>query len=871
MKKYSALLVLMLIAVTTLAASQNSKVTEPVFVKTAPGFAQQSTTAQGPDRIEQAANNLTTSAGVVNSVFSDRRDPPANDACEQAELVTGPFPVELSGTVAEATVDCPGLLDWNAVWYAIELPYDSQHLIIDWCDTPDSTEITNYGIVYMDDCACDNYVAGNYYWGCGNDNLILTWNAIPGPITVYFPLYIEGAAEYTIVIDVEEYFAIPGNYCYDPFLVDSLPYQFSGTTSDNTHTYGNHLSPDEWHRFTLAAAEQVTISLCGGGTNYDAFLYLLSYDCLTELAANDDFCELQSELTIQLDPGVYQVCVAGYGINHGNYLLDITLSPPCSIQCPPGSVAEGEVDCFDGYFDVVNGGCNSSPPLFGTIEPAEIICGTAGTFLYEGVNYRDTDWYNFALAESSRVSLVSETEFPAALLLLDAADCDSLQVVGEATGNPCQPFAATAILPPGDYSALIAPTLFFGVECGAEYYLELNVADLNNGETIEFALPLTLGDCVANNTSGFINDYDEVCPYTGSTSPDVVYTFFLDYVTDLLFDMCESGYDTKLYVYNSALELIGCSDDDCENSQGNPYRSTIAVEQLAVDRYYVVCDGWGGASGDFELCVTGGDPPEFENCQTAHTPDDAWSTVISHSDDAGTDLLCADRFGDGGEISGLQLWGLSRRYDEGWIDCFEDPVSFAVTFYEDLGLPGDAVVSWQVATTPQPTWEYYDGSPLYRFNLELTPPCLLEQGWVSVQTSGECWFLWMSGEGSDGWCAISEAGGSWQVSQQDRGWCLIINQQVLEPASPATIILHNNHPNPFNPVTNISFDLSAPGQVELSVFNVTGEQVVTLVKGLQGAGQHVVQFDGNDLPSGIYFYTLMAGSFRQTERMLLVK
>jgi len=640
------------------------------------------------------------------STDSDHRDPPPNDNCEQAQIVSAPFPVDITGTVAEATVDCPELLGWNAVWYAIELPFNSQHITIDWCDTPDSLEITNYGIIYMDDCACDNYVAGDCTWNCGNDNLILHWFGVSGPGVIYFPLYIEGVTEYNITINVEEYFPIPGNYCSTPFEVSEIPYQFSGSTSDNTHTYGEHLAPDEWHRFYLENSQEVTVSLCGGGTIYDSYLYLLAYDCMTLLASNDDYCGYQSEITVNLSPGEYNVSVSGYGINHGNYLLDITFPPPCNIQCPPGSVSEGEVACFDGYFDVVNGGCNSSPPLFGTIDHSEIICGSSGTFLYEGINHRDTDWFQFVLAESSRVIYAGETEFSAALMILDADNCDSLEVLDQITADPCQPFTSSVILPPGEFCAFVAPAVFSGVECGAEYYLQLDVGDINNGETIELAIPLEPGTCVSNNTSGYLNDYDEVCPYTGSTSPDIVYTFQMDYVADVLFDMCESGYDTKLYVYNTALELIGCSDDDCENSQGDPYRSFIETEELPADRYYVVCDGWGGASGDFELCVTITNPQRV---------------------------------------------------------------------------------------APQPA--------------ELPP----------------------------------------------------------------TAVLLPNHPNPFNPVTMISYELNAPALVELVVFNVTGGVVATLVNGMQTAGLYSQQFDGSGLPSGIYIFRLTAGDFSQARRMLLVK
>ena len=85
------------------------------------------------------------------------------------------------------------------------------------------------------------------------------------------------------------------------------------------------------------------------------------------------------------------------------------------------------------------------------------------------------------------------------------------------------------------------------------------------------------------------------------------------------------------------------------------------------------------------------------------------------------------------------------------------------------------------------------------------------------------------------------------------------------------MVLSANHPNPFNPVTTISYELIEPQQVELSVFNISGEKVATLVSGTQSAGEHTVEFNGSNLPGGIYFYLLTTGEDSQSNRMLLVK
>ena len=91
--------------------------------------------------------------------------------------------------------------------------------------------------------------------------------------------------------------------------------------------------------------------------------------------------------------------------------------------------------------------------------------------------------------------------------------------------------------------------------------------------------------------------------------------------------------------------------------------------------------------------------------------------------------------------------------------------------------------------------------------------------------------------------------------------------------------LFQNYPNPFNPVTNLEFGISDLGFVSLKVYNVLGKEVVTLVNDKFSPGNYKVEFAGNGLPSGVYFYRLevdlsnpiTAGKFTDTKRMLLIK
>jgi hypothetical protein len=83
--------------------------------------------------------------------------------------------------------------------------------------------------------------------------------------------------------------------------------------------------------------------------------------------------------------------------------------------------------------------------------------------------------------------------------------------------------------------------------------------------------------------------------------------------------------------------------------------------------------------------------------------------------------------------------------------------------------------------------------------------------------------------------------------------------------------LSQNYPNPFNPTTNIKFSIPVSGNVKLSVYNLLGQEVKTLVNGFKTAGTHTITFNASDLSSGVYLYKVEANSFTQTRKMTLIK
>lgn len=83
--------------------------------------------------------------------------------------------------------------------------------------------------------------------------------------------------------------------------------------------------------------------------------------------------------------------------------------------------------------------------------------------------------------------------------------------------------------------------------------------------------------------------------------------------------------------------------------------------------------------------------------------------------------------------------------------------------------------------------------------------------------------------------------------------------------------LAQNFPNPFNPSTKINFGLKSSSNVEVSVYNILGNKVATLVNEFKSAGNHSVSFNASNLSSGIYFYKIVTNGFVQTRKMILEK
>jgi photosystem II stability/assembly factor-like uncharacterized protein len=133
------------------------------------------------------------------------------------------------------------------------------------------------------------------------------------------------------------------------------------------------------------------------------------------------------------------------------------------------------------------------------------------------------------------------------------------------------------------------------------------------------------------------------------------------------------------------------------------------------------------------------------------------------------------------------------------------------------------------------------------------------ENWVenTFFETGNCWSIYFINETTD-------SGDNWFYTIVD-----IDNETVSE--LPNNFLVSQNYPNPFNPTTTIIYQLPEISFVTIKVYDVLGKEIATLVNEEKPVGNYEVEFNGNELTSGIYFYQLRAGSFMETKKMILLK
>ena len=108
------------------------------------------------------------------------------------------------------------------------------------------------------------------------------------------------------------------------------------------------------------------------------------------------------------------------------------------------------------------------------------------------------------------------------------------------------------------------------------------------------------------------------------------------------------------------------------------------------------------------------------------------------------------------------------------------------------------------------------------------------------------------------------------------GNCNESNLIIAENVLPLTFALYDNYPNPFNPITSFRYDLPEDGLVNITVYDMLGNVASNLVNTYQSSGYKFIQWNatndqGQPVSAGVYLYTIEAGKFRQTKKMILLR
>lgn len=278
----------------------------------------------------------------------------------------------------------------------------------------------------------------------------------------------------------------------------SVPGSSSGNTCDNLDNYDEacpytgSTSGDEVYVIS-GFSGQVGVDLCN--SSYDTKLYVYEGGCPgTLVACNDDACNDPSgnpfrsiDCFIANASSTYYVVVDGYfgdcGIYNISTYMAICCSGPCDPQnCPPGAAVEGEPVCFNGYVDAFNGGCNSTPNVFSPIACGQTVCGTGGSYMFDGLSYRDTDWYEFDLPVAGNVTATVCTSFDTQLAAIDGdVGCGFITIIcGSVFGPPQSMLSCEYAAPSGLNWIFVATSAFSGVPCDSPYVLRVTCPDLPN-------------------------------------------------------------------------------------------------------------------------------------------------------------------------------------------------------------------------------------------------------------------------------------------------------------------------------------------------------------------------------------------------------
>jgi sugar lactone lactonase YvrE len=191
-----------------------------------------------------------------------------------------------------------------------------------------------------------------------------------------------------------------------------------------------------------------------------------------------------------------------------------------------------------------------------------------------------------------------------------------------------------------------------------------------------------------------------------------------------------------------------------------------------------------------------------------------------------------------------------------------DGVNWTVYDTSNSGLPNDWVNAIAIDNSGN-KWIGTYGGGLVKFDGE---------NWTVYNTSNSGLpsnFVWA--------IVIDNAGNKW-IGTYDGGLAVYSEGGVILDVKgenrveiPTKFALYQNYPNPLNPATKIKYTVPEESFVKISIHDVLGKEIATLVNERKLAGSYELEFNASNLTSGVYFYTMKAGNFIETRKMVLIK
>ncbi|MFZ5432977.1 MAG: T9SS type A sorting domain-containing protein [Calditrichota bacterium] len=320
---------------------------------------------------------------------------------------------------------------------------------------------------------------------------------------------------------------------------------------------------------------------------------------------------------IMVDSWPYPYCIPQFDLSIGPCDSCITNQPGDTMECAESADSSNAAnDC--------NGGCNNDDVgginQFATISDGETVCGRAFTYIRNGLNYRDTDWYTFNLSQPETVHVTVATEFSAMVAIIDTiGNCNNVQLVATAFTEPCD----TTImhidsLGAGQHFLWIGPYSYGGVPHERDYRLTFDAIPHSLGNdcatAMEIADEVTL---TGLTTCGKLNDYDSTCLEGYDDGEDMVFAW----------TVTTGGMYTVWLNPRGSLASGVAIDDQCPPSYDNCLarsESWAEVEHgvcVTMDpgTYYIIVDTYPFVPclPEFDLTITASEVPFNDLCENA--------------------------------------------------------------------------------------------------------------------------------------------------------------------------------------------------------------------------------------------------------------